>query len=360
MLDRRSLLFGAAATATLLISKDARASHTGTTVGAIRWDAWYTQTDAGGIRSAVAATLGPQRWQGRAPSCATILNENSIGFDECGTQAQIDSEISAAHAAKLDYWAYCWFGPEHVMQQAWRFHQASDIGSRMNWCLLFSYSPFVNQVSSVLPSLVGYLRQSNYQKVVSGRPVIFLLNDKMNMAALADSIRLFRSACIERGAGSPYIVLLLSGPAKGVLAATGADAIGAYEKAGPTPVAGAYSDLVKIAETYWATLAATGQTVVPTAMTGWDTRPRFEHPTPWQSAIQKAQVNADRYFSEGSASAIAAHVRDLIAWIKSNPTACPARTGLIYSWNEHDEGGSTLNPTLDGGNKILDAVGSVL
>jgi hypothetical protein len=50
----------------------------------------------------------------------------------------------------------------------------------------------------------------------------------------------------------------------------------------------------------------------------------------------------------------------MITWIRNNPQSCPAQTGIIYSWDEHDEGGSALNPTLGGGDRILKAVGQSL
>ena len=50
----------------------------------------------------------------------------------------------------------------------------------------------------------------------------------------------------------------------------------------------------------------------------------------------------------------------MVNWIAANRTACPAQTGLIYSWDEHDEGGSTLNPSLGGGAAILEQLGRLL
>jgi hypothetical protein len=357
---RRGLLLGAAAAAMAITSREtAVAAHSGTTVGAIRWDAWYTGTDAGGIRGVEASILSPKQWQARAPACAKVISSQGINFDACGTQAQIDAEINAAHAAKIDYWAYCWFGPDHNMQHAWRLHQSSKVRNKINWCLLFSYSLFEAEISSMTSILVGYLKQPNYQREASGRPILYMLKNN-NSATISVSMRSFRSACVDAGVANPYIVLLSSGPTRGAVAEVGADAIGTYEKAGPTPVAGAYSDLVRIAEDYWRTLAATGQPVVPTAMTGWDRRPRVDHPPPWDEAAHKTNTVNSPYFVAGAPLAIAAHIADMVQWIRANPDQCPAKTGLIYSWDEHDEGGSTLNPTVGNGDAILRAVGRVL
>ncbi len=329
------------------------------TIGAIRWDAWYTQSTTDGIRSVVQKTLGPERWHDRAPSCAVVGAQDKVSFDNCGNQSRINSEILAAHNAKIDYWAYCWFGPTHPMQQAWRLHQTSPYAKLVNWSLVFSYGPFVTQASTIMPELTGYLKRANYQSVLDSRPLLFLLNDKTDLSILANGIRQFRHGCRQAGAQNPYVVLMLSSPTRGVLSVTGADAVSAYEKAGPTPVAGNYAELVTIAENYWTTLAGTGQAIVPTAMTGWDTRPRQETSTPWPTN-PRGPSGEEHYFAPGTAEQIAAHVRNMASWIRKNPQSCPAQTGIIYSWDEHDEGGSTLNPTLGRGDSILTAVGQYL
>ena len=133
------------------------------TIGAIRWDAWYTQSTTDGIRSVVQKTLGPERWHDRAPSCAVVGAQDKVSFDNCGNQSRINSEILAAHNAKIDYWAYCWFGATHPMQQAWRLHQTSPYAKLVNWSLVFSYGPFVTQASTIMPELTGYLKRANYQ-----------------------------------------------------------------------------------------------------------------------------------------------------------------------------------------------------
>jgi hypothetical protein len=245
------------------------------------------------------------------------------------------------------------------MQQAWRLHQSSRYAKLVNWSLVIDYGRFVNFVSTALPEITDCLKRENYQTVLDGRPLLYLLNTKMDLSIVSSGINQLRRACQEARVQNPYVVLMLSSPTRGVLAVTGADAVGAYEKAGPVPVAGTYAELVTIAENYWTTLSSTGQPIIPTAMTGWDTRPRQETPTPW-STNPRGPSGEERYFAPGTAEQIAAHVRDMESWIRKNPQSCPAQTGVIYSWDEHDEGGSTLNPTLGGGDRILRSVGQYL
>jgi len=359
-IDRRSFLLASVSTfATMALEQSAGAAHPRVTVGAIRWDPWYIQIDTG-ARVSMETTLGPSKWQGRAPSCASITSPDTIDFGHCGTQTQIDGEIMAANAAGLDYWAYVWYGPKHEMQTAWRLHQSSSIKSEMNWCMIFSgYSLFVREVANSADQYISYFRQNNYHKVVTNRPLIFLLHDTTSPASLRSGIEAMRAACTIAGIDSPYVVLLV-GAVPGAGSAAGADAIGIYSKANSAPEAGYYSDLVNVVEAYWMTLAATGQSVIPTAVTGADRRPRVERPVPWEAATQKPYVGDDLYYAAGTPAQIAAHVSDMVAWIKANPGACTAQTGLIYSWDEHDEGGSTLNPTLSTGSAVLTAVGEML
>jgi hypothetical protein len=342
----------------LLNQPKASASQQQVQVGAIRWDPWY-QPSSSGAREAVEATLSPQKWQSRSPSCATIESRETISFRNCGTQSQIDAEILAACQAKIKYWAYCWYGANHAMQAAWRLHQSSNIKSQVNWCFIAEYERFVREVSLNLQTFVRYLDQINYQRVIVNRPLVYLLKDSTPIPALTTSIALFRMACVRAGIEEPYIVLLV-GAAAGAALAVGADAISIYSKPNPAPVARPYSDLAAAQEAYWRVMATTDQSIIPTAMTGADRRPRVERPVPWEAATQKPNVGDNLYYLRGAPFEIATHVGNMVAWIKANRRSCPAQTGLIYSWNEHDEGGSTLNPTLGGGSAILNAVGITL
>jgi hypothetical protein len=357
--SRRGFLTLVASSAAILFRGSAGAAKSGVTVGAIRWDPWYMSQDTG-ARASLENTLGPTKWHGRAPNCAKIISSEKIDFGGCATQARIDQEISAATTAGLDYWAYVWYGPDHELQNAWRLYCSSQISQKIKWCMIFSsYSFFVREMESNLDRYTSYYRSNQYQKVLGGRPLLYLLHDGTSASVLKSTIATVRNSVIKAGGGNPYIVVLV-GAVRGVLIETGADAIGLYSKANSAPVAGTYADLVKNDKAYWAKLASTGEPMVPTVLTGADRRPRVERPVPWEAATQKPFVGDDLYYGAGSPSAIANHVKDLIGWLKENPRSCIAQTCLIYSWDEHDEGGSTLNPSLEGGSEILDAVARIL
>jgi hypothetical protein len=361
-MNRRAFLAGSSAL-TMMQSYSAKAAHTGKTVGAIRWDPWYEDPN-GGELLALQSTLGPAEFQGRAPDCA-VASSYYISFAACQSQARIDAEITAAKNAGLDYWAYCWYGASSQLQKAWVLHQSSSIKNQMNWCLLFNSSAqFVSLMTSAPATYAGYCTQSNYQKVLTSRPLVYILHDfSTPYTSIAPAVATFISACATAGAGTPYVVILAAA-ATGVLAATGCQATGNYAiAAGQAELAGSYASLVSRVEAYWGTMLATGQAVIPTAVTGYDRRPRIKRPVPWGAAGtsgQKPWIGAGIYYQSGTPSAIASHVADMLTWLTTNAANSPAQTGLIYSWDEHDEGGSTLNPTLGSGSAILNAVAGVL
>jgi hypothetical protein len=335
-------------------------------VGAIRWDPWYETVATGGTEiNYVASALSPSAFQGRAPACATATNGYTISLSACGTQTQIDSEITAAHNAGLDYWAYVWYGPTSPLNNAWALHQSSAIASQMNWCFLFgSSAQFVSLMGSAAATYATYCKQANYQKVLTTRPLVYILHDfATSSGTIATAVGQLQAACSTAGAGVPYIVIQAYA-SSGILSATGCQAIGEYAlAAAQDQLGGTYAQLVTRAEAYWATMLATAQAVVPTCVTGWDRRPRAARPVPWEATGatgQKPYIGYGSYYQAGAASAIATHVSNGLTWLTTNAANSAAQTLLIYSWDEHDEGGSTLNPTLGGGSTILNAVAAVL
>jgi hypothetical protein len=80
-------------------------------------------------------------------------------------------------------------------------------------------------------------------------------------------------------------------------------------------------------------------------MSGRDRRPRIERPVPWES-YQKPGEGLDRYYETATPEQVADHLRKALDWTVTLSNACPARSVLIYAWNENDEGGWIV-PTLN-------------
>jgi len=341
--------------------------------GAIRWDAWET-TDRG-IANAVAATLGPHQYNNRAPFCATSPAADTIDMSSCDTQAAMDEEIADAARAGLAYWAYCWYGAGDPMMNAWALHQSSVLRNQVGWCLLLQFSRLggAGAFAAVQTAFVGYFQQPNYQKLAGARPLIYLYVDQIahlasdwggNWANVGTALDHLATACASAGLARPYIVVMFGAPkdARAIASALSADAISNYMARTPKGQPATYRALDASAQAYWAEMAATGGAIVPICMTGWDTRPRKLHPPPWQHG-QAPNTGMDTYVAAGTPAEIAAHIRAAIDYINAHPAITPARTLLVYSWNECDEGGSPLVPTYTpagADHAILDAVGAVL
>jgi hypothetical protein len=281
MLTRRALVGTSSLIGVTAVTKlEAHAFGTAVVVGAIRWDPWYS-AEAQGARRSVEKTLSPSKWHNRAPSCATVKDDDSVDFGRCASQREIDEEIAAAASAHIAFWAYVWYGPEHVLQNAWRLHQTSQQANDIRWSIIFAgYTLFIQEVGRSVDQYLGFFAKTNYQRLPDGRPLLFVLPDKAAWPDVKRAIFALRAASIKRGLPAPYVVLL-AGTDRLALSQTESDAIGIYSKVTQAPVAAPFGDLVRLTEAYWDKLATMGP-MIPTAMTGADRRPRVEHPVPWE------------------------------------------------------------------------------
>jgi hypothetical protein len=357
MISRRKLISGAAALATAaMLPSNPAGAISGIIPGAIRWDAWYGSTPGSsesGVNGAVDISLGPAQWQPRAPWFASPVSAylNSING---GTQATIDEEINLAAQAGLKYWAYCWYGqqtPDSSMQIAWHLHQSSSVASRMNWCLLLQFTRTGTWAASI-PTYVGYFQQANYQKVLGGRPLLYVFIDNLtglnawggSWANVQAGFKALRSATTAPGLATPYIVILYGWPptAASYATQTGADAISEYGAGLTSGIAEPWASAEPGMEAYWASEAAAGMPIVVPCQTGADTRPRSDHP--WLGG--KPHFGESVYVVPPTPAQVAAHLQNAINYIAANPTVCPSKAMLIYSWDECDEGGNALIPTL--------------
>ena len=329
-------------------------------VGAIRWDAWYGDDDSG-VRRNVETTLSPKQYQSRAPFFAQVNSDHSLQIN--GNKQEImDKEIDLAHNAGLAFWAYCFYEQSSPLMNAWKLHQNSSKKGLMNWCMIISNSKFLTHILDFeLSSVLGMLREKNYQHVLSGRPLIFLLDDFSDPADIGHSLSRFRSAAMQAGVKNPYIALMTGDPKQCLprFGQIGADAMSAYSLSQPSSTA-SFAELDQRVHDRWAEMVKIDVPAIPLAMTGLDRRPRIERPVPWEAARQKPGVGLDHYYLEGTPRAIAEEIRSMVDWARQHPELCPSQCAMIYSWDECDEGGSTLIPTLGRGDEIIKAVGSVL
>jgi len=340
-LTRRVLLASLLATA-----PPVRAQTAPVAVGAIRWDAWYAPGSV--PTEAMVRSLSPAPWRHRAPFFAEVPADGApIRFPAPG-QAVMDRQIALAAEAGLDYWAFLAYPRGSSMSEGFRLYRASAQRARVKFCFITELVRWgrADAPSDILAAHPSLLADPDYQTVMDGRPLYFLafLSDAMivenwgGIEGLRAAIDAFRARARAAGARDPYIVIMTPVPdqARRWVRLLGADAVSAYALQTDARAA-PYARLAEHAERAWVAQAALGIPVIPTAMSGWDRRPRVQHPVPWE-AWQRAGEGMDQHYAAPRPAELAAHLRHAIAFAARQAP----RVALIYAWNENDEGGWLL------------------
>jgi hypothetical protein len=269
------------------------------------------------------------------------------------TQAIMDEEIQYAAAAGIDYWAFVYY-PQDPLSRARNLYLSSAHRNDVNWCALLDGN-FTGAFDTNLPALASHFGESNYQKVLDGRPLLYFLS-----GADADKVAKVRAKAAAVGVADPYIVVMAwtAQSAADLKTSVGADAVSRYATG---ELDGApYSSLAAAETELWSDYATAAGQVVPTVSTGWDNRPRYDYPVSW---IADYTPLKDNWVQQATPAEIATHLGGAIRWGNTHPSNAPANTVLIYAWNEFDEGGwicPTLYELRDSGRPLrLDAIATV-
>ena len=355
--------------------------------GAIRWDAWNGRT-VDVISSTVKKVMAPDKYHWRLPWFAKITRDVNgsadISVDE-DDQAVMDQEIQYAHGAGLKYWAYdtyCVYPNDSSLPQCadyWggsdptsvgykpadpayglRRHLASKYTDLMDFTLLLlGGSPATPYMR---PRYLELFKSKHYHRVLNGtRPLVFLFQAserEANMNGGWDAWRkqweAFRNESIAQGTGNPYFVVMSLNyeMAKELQTNLGFDALSAYALPGGTLDGIPFSKQSDKATSFWASAKSAKTPVVPPVPTGWDPRPRADHPPVW------VHESGSHYIAP-TAEEITNLFRNASDFIRDNPEVAEARVAISYAWNENTEGGWLL-PTLGNGTMRLDAVKKAL
>lgn len=332
-------------------------------VGAIRWDGWYGSSK-GVVAKVVEECLSPKRYQRRAPERTKVLSDTAVEIGPY-TQQIIDQEIADAKRAGIDYWAYVSYDPADPLSDALKLHLSSKRRGDVRFCNILEAgrSGSASQFAARMQRFVDLMREPNYMRLLGGRPLFFVgfIQDAYVEAwggreagrKLWDGFRASVKAAVGR---EPYLVIMDFSPQRGkeLADALGFDAVSAYAIPGDGGNESPYAKLRQFARDFWTGARDAGARVIPTAMAGWDRRPRIERPHPWEP-WQKPGEGMHRYFQTPTPDELAAHVREAADWVVANPSTCEARAALIYAWNEHDEGG-WIARTLGEGAARVDAL----
>jgi hypothetical protein len=333
-------------------------------VGAIRWDAWYGR---GGPVAEVERSLGPRKFHFRLPFFARVLADDkvSINGDSPGV---IEKEIVWATGAGLNYWAFVDYGDEGNLTIARRRYQAARDKRGLRFCLIEEGGRIDGHGSSGWPRLISFFQDPNYQTVLEGRPLLFVFGrpkkvGKKEFQELGD-------AAVAAGGKRPYLVLMGFNPQQDAkdVQALGFDAVSAYAAGGQYQGdMWSYTQLTDhVRSGYWEVCRQHRIPTITFVTTGWDTRPRLEHPVSWMPGVEAKPdptpaAEQKPLIDNVTATPLqlAEHLKDAMEWTQKNRDLNPTNAIIIYAWNENDEGG-WLIPTLTEGTARLDAVGRVL
>jgi len=321
--------------------------------GAIRWDGWVGSKGTWQIGPIVERTLGPAKFHYRAPFFSVIKSEDSILIDGT-TQEIMDKELIYAKDAGIDYWAYCWYPDGCGLETARKLHQTSQYAESVNWCVVLgAFHENVNNSFGI--ELVNDFARQNYQKVLDGRPLVYLYSSDLTRADLNK----LREMSMANQIKSPYVVVMdwHAQTATDYCNEIGADAISSYATLGENnkPFAEIIPDQsIKNWEAY-----SSKKEMVPWVCTGWNPTPRMESENPWSKYYSDATNCQDAKPQDLKDFLLSA-----IEWTNLNKMKARANTIIIYAWNEHDEGYGAICPTLGENNlpntERLDAISSAI
>ena len=333
-------------------------------VGAIRWDAWYGQ---GGPVAEVERSLGPRKFHFRLPFFARVLADDKVRINGDGPGI-IEKEIAWAAHAGLNYWAFVDYGDTGDLTIARRHYQAARDKHGLRFCFVEEGTRLDAQAAHGWARLLAFFQDPNYQTVLEGRPLLFVFGHPKKVAQT--EFQALGDAAVAAGGKRPYLVLMGFDPRQDApdRATLGFDAVSAYAAGGQyRGDMWSYARLTEhVRRNYWDLCRREGVPTITFVTTGWDTRPRLEHPVSWMPGLEARPDPTPPAEQEpllddvtATPAQLARHLQDALEWTRNNRALNQANVLIIYAWNENDEGG-WLIPTLSEGTARLDAIAGVL
>ena len=302
------------------------------TVGAIRWDAW----SGGAVTSQVEQTLSPEKHRSRLPWFAQVDASGRAHID-ASANGVMEQEIAYAKTAGLDYWAFLTYPEADPMSAALTRYLRSPRRGDLGFCLILhqTFSVPADRWAAERDRALTLLKEPGYQRV-DGRPLVFAFDVKTEHPTVKKRFDEFREAAKSAGL-DPYFVYMGWHPQRDYQrhAAEGFAAVSAYAHPGAEPVFWKYIDAFE--KHSWANALTHQIPYIPLVTTGWDKRPRQDHPVTWEK--NPGYASQQTWPATATPAELAAHLGRAIAFVKANPSVCPANTVIVYAWNEHDEGG---------------------
>ena len=193
-------------------------------VGAIRWDAYFGKPGMPGfedpnhgiVARATTYDLSPKKWHYRVPFYGTEINDTAVTANG-DTQDAMGKELEYAQQHGIQFWSFCNYPIGCVdmhppasdckniqccadnvgLSYAWNQYLAHPENHKVNFTLLLQpgyWFPTAlkggnETLEQEVSRYVSYFKMPNYQKVLGGRPLVFLFGGKANESDL-QAIRL--------------------------------------------------------------------------------------------------------------------------------------------------------------------------
>ena len=357
------------------------------TVGVIRWDAWnQVSNHYDAVSYCAQIALAPHRYQYRLPFYATVLSPTNVTFDG-DVQSIMDSEILYAAQAGIDYWivdTYCTYGPNCTTDSAYCTQYAlpgstsdsycpenpnyglerylsSQYVDRLNFTLMLLGAPACDP--TMQKQYIARLANPHYHTVLNGRPLVYMFQFSDNEATACGGswngsravFDTFREKVIAAGLPNPYMVLMDFDVNTVISHARilGFDAVSTYALPGGTNDGVPMREQIAAAQGWWSAAAGANFSFVPLAPTGWDPRPRADHPCP---CVDEGPA----HFEQATAAEVVELIVSALNFTCTNGGVTEAETVVVYAWNESSENGAALIPSLGNGTMYVDALAKVL
>lgn len=333
-------------------------------VGVIRWDGyngspkWTQEQEFGFLKPKEYHWLAP--WFVRRTGEPDKPLKFNPEYRKDIIQSVTDREIKYAADAGIDYFAFCHYGKHKDNGWQLRDNLEAYINSPLKSRIHFSLICIGEHVGAGLingatgPDLTendwkAYVREyitliseKTYQRVLNNRPLFFIFGPKALSTQLGDkkeSVKKLRAAIIylrkelqKKNLGNPYVVGMNAGGiwSEKYIDEAGLDAVSAYRGCfGATTKGTPYSKLSKNIRKQFLEENKKREIIVP-LLSGANHLPRHK--------LLPKKFSANHYL-EPKPGELAKHVKFGLDWVNNHPKQCPARSVLIYAWNEHSEGG---------------------
>ncbi|MFA4817187.1 MAG: LamG-like jellyroll fold domain-containing protein [Parcubacteria group bacterium] len=298
-------------------------------VGVIRYDQFDDPNDPD------LATLSPEKWHDRVP---WFLDMSTNSVSGTWSQTEFNQDMQYAIRGGIDYFAHL----ETVSNSAAvTYHMASPYKNQVKFAIIIHLADQKSDtyIASWSTAIVNYFKDPSYQKVMAGRPLLFILTWDQR---IIDQIK---SKCQVAGIPEPYIK---SGFENYMYTQTAAKEYIGYPLL-KNYTGYPFSETMTRNILHWDTLSYKS-TRIPNITIGNDQRPRWEIPPPWGAF-------SNPWFEQPTTSEITYFVGKALDWVVANNTE--ANSILIYAWDEVAEGG-WLVPTHSEGDVRIRALGDFL